>query len=341
MKAELKTTYLGLELANPLVASAGPLTGSVDSIRRLEENGIAAIVFPSLFEEQIEHEEMEIQRLYEYQTDAFAEALTHFPDVHEYATGPQAYLRRIEEAKRRCEIPVIASLNGSSNGGWIRYAKMMENAGADALELNIYFIPTDVNATSLHIEQGYVELVHAVKQSVGIPLSVKIGSQFSSIPNIAMQLTDAGADGLVLFNRYLEPDIDLETLQAYPDLILSQRHEVRLPLRWLAILRDQLMCSLAASGGIHFTEGVIKVLLAGADVAMMTTTLLRHGPTYVAQLVEELRQWMIDHHYESVQQMKGSMSRGNCPDPSAFERGNYMKALIEFTTEHPIPEHFR
>lgn len=341
MKVDVRTSYLGLELRNPLVASCGPLTGSVDSILRLQDHGIAAVVLPSLFEEQIEHEEQEIQRLYEYQTESFAESLTHFPDVEEYNTGPSAYLKKIEEAKNRCSIPIIASLNGDSPGGWTRYAKMMESAGADALELNIYFVPTDCQTTGADVEHRYVELLASVRRTVQIPISVKLGCQFSSIPNMALRLVEAGADGLVFFNRYLEPDIDLETLQLYPDLVLSHRHEMRLPLRWLAIVRDQLSCSLAASSGVHFAEGVIKVLLAGADVAMMTTTLLRHGPTYVSQLLDELTQWMTDRHYESVTQMRGSMSHGNCPDPSALERANYMRALIEFTTEHPIPDHFR
>jgi dihydroorotate dehydrogenase (fumarate) len=332
MNIDLRTHYLGLQLANPLVASAGPLTGTVEGLVRLEEAGIGAAVLPSLFEEQIEHEELAVHRLYEYQTESYAEALTHLPELENYNTGPDNYLNLIRNAKRAITIPVIASLNGHTEGGWVRYAKLLEDAGADALELNIYFVPTDCTMRADDVEMHYLDLLAQVRKSLQIPLAVKIGAQFTSIPNFARRLTDAGAEGLVLFNRYLEPDIDLETLEVVPDLVLSQRHEVRLPLRWIAILRDQLACSLAASGGVHTAADVARVLLVGADVAMMTTTLLRHGASYVTTILDTLQSWLLEKEYASVEQLRGSMSRKNSPNPDAFERANYMKALVSYST---------
>jgi dihydroorotate dehydrogenase (fumarate) len=306
-------------------------------LRRLEEAGAAVAVLPSLFEEQIEHEGREIARLYEYQTESFAESLTYFPELEDYNTGPRDYLRHVEAAKQAVSIPVIGSLNGSSRGGWIRYAKAIQEAGADALELNIYFVPTDPNMTAHDVEQRYVDLVASVRQSVSIPLAVKIGQNFTSLPHFAQCLVNAGADGLVLFNRYLEADIDLDTLQVKPDLVLSNRHEARVPLRWIAILRDQLKVSLAATSGVHRMQGAVKLLLAGADVTMMASILLMHGPSFLRTMLDELRAWLEENEYESVEQMKGSMSRGNCSDPSAIERANYTKALATFTTEHRAP----
>jgi dihydroorotate dehydrogenase (fumarate) len=337
MSTDLSTTYLGLKLKNPLVASAGPLTGSVETLCQLEESGIGAVVLPSLFEEQIEHDELQIDRLFEYQADSFAESLDYFPQTEDYSKGPQKYLEFVEDAKRSISVPLIASLNGHTEGGWTRYARMLADAGADALELNVYFVPTDCSMDALDVEQRYVDLVVNVRQSISIPLAVKIGSQFTSIPSIAHRLSTAGADGLVLFNRFLEPDIDLEELQFVPDLVLSQRHEMRLPLRWIAILRDQVQCSLAATSGIHHAEDVVRVLLAGADVAMMTTALLKRGPRQAAHVLEELRAWLVERQYDSVEQLKGSMSRGNCPNPGALERANYMKALATYTTEYWRP----
>jgi dihydroorotate dehydrogenase (fumarate) len=334
MKVDLTTTYLGLKLKNPLVASAGPLTGNLDSLRQLDESGIAAVVLPSLFEEQIEHDDVQLNRLFEYQAESFAESLSYFPESADYGKGSREYVELIESAKRSVTVPVIASLNGQSPGGWTRYARMMEDTGADALELNVYFVPTDCGMEGSEVERRYVDLVAEVRQSVKIPLAVKIGSQFSSIPNMAFRLMIAGADGLVLFNRFLEPEVDLETLQIVPDLVLSQRHEVRLPLRWIAILRDQLACSLAATSGIHDTTNVVRALLVGADVAMMTTGLLKHRPTCVAPMLEELSGWLAERGYESVEQLKGSMSRANCPNPSMLERANYMKALATYTPEY-------
>lgn len=339
MSVDLSTNYLGMKLKNPLgVAACPPLTGNLEMLRRLEEAGAAVAVLPSLFEEQIEHDELEFNRLLEYQSESFAEALTHFPELPEYNTGPRDYLRHIEAAKQAITIPIIGSLNGSSTGGWIRYAKMIEEAGADALELNIYFVPTSADMTSADVEQRYIDLVAEVRQSVTLPLAVKIGPNFTSLPNFAQHLVAAGADGLVLFNRYVEADIDLDTLQMKPDLVLSNRHEARVPLRWIAILRDQLMkSSLAATSGVHRMQGALKLLLVGADVTMMASVLLMKGPTVVTTILEEMHAWLEENEYESVEQMKGSMSYGNCPDPSALERANYMKALSNFTMELPVP----
>jgi dihydroorotate dehydrogenase (fumarate) len=334
MKVDLSTTYLGLKLKNPLVASAGPLTGSLETLRQLDDNGIAAVVLPSLFEEQIEHDELQLNRLYEFHVDSYAESLSYFPETAEFGKGSREYLELVEAAKSNLSVPVIASLNGQSTGGWTRYARMIEDAGADALELNVYFVPTECGMDGPEVERRYVELVAEVRQSVRIPLAVKIGSQFSSIPNIAFRLMTVGADGLVLFNRFLEPEVDLDALQIVPDLVLSQRHEVRLPLRWIAILRDQLAGSLAASSGIHDTTNVIRALLVGADVTMMTTGLLKHRATCIRPMLDALTNWLEEREYESVEQLKGSMSRANCPNPSMLERANYMKALATYTPEY-------
>ncbi len=338
MAVDLSTRYLGMSLKNPLgVAACSPLTGDVDMLKRLEDAGAAFAVMPSLFEEQIEHEEMEVARLYDYQTESFAESLTHFPEFTYYNTGPHEYLRRIEQSKNAVSMPIIGSLNGSSPGGWVRYAKMIEEAGADALELNIYFVPTDPHVTADDIEARYADLVASVRQSVSIPLAVKIGPNFSSLPHFARRLALAGADGLVLFNRYVEADIDLDNLEIKPDLVLSNRHEARIPLRWIAILRDQLDISLAGNSGIHRMQGVVKLLLAGADVTMMASIVLMKGPGVISTILGELQLWLEEQEYVSVEQLKGSMSRGNCPDPSGLERANYMKALTTFTMEHPVP----
>ena len=333
MTINLSTNYLGLELKNPLVAAASPLTRELDTLRHLEQAGISAAILPSLFEEQIEHEEVELNRLYESQSEAFGEALSFFPQLNEYRIGPGEYLDYIAQAKQATGIPIIGSLNGSSKGGWVRYAKLIQDAGADALELNIYFVPTDEDASSADVEDRYLELVAAVNESLTIPLALKIGPHFSSLPHFARRAVEAGAAGLVLFNRFLEPDIDLETLQFKPSLILSTRDELRLPLRWIAILRDQIPVSLAASSGVHHTEDVVKALLAGADITMMASVLLQRGPKCVAQLLRELEHWLEENEYTSVEQVKGSMSRIHCSDPSQLERANYMKALISYTTK--------
>lgn len=331
MSVDLSTEYLGMKLAHPLMASAGPLTSTVEGIRDLEQAGVAALVMPSLFEEQILHDERELDRLYESQADSFGEALSYFPEPTEYRSAPQEYLETLESAKKSVQIPIIGSLNGCTTGGWTKYAKSMEDAGADAVELNVYFVPTDPKMTSRDVEQRYVELVASVSQSVTIPVAVKIGNCFSSLPNVAGELIAAGARGLVLFNRWLEPDIDLDTLEITPNLVLSNRYEMRVPLRWIAILREHLTASLAATSGVHFAEDAIKLLLVGADTVMMTSALLKHGTDVVGNMHRELEAWLTEHDYDSVSQMKGSMSRANCPQPSELERANYMKALVSYS----------
>jgi dihydroorotate dehydrogenase (fumarate) len=334
MHADLSTTYLGLELRNPIVASAGPLTGDLDSLKRLEQAGVAAVVLPSLFEEQLLHKELQVHALYEYQANAVAESLSYFPELDDYNVGPNEYLEMLEAAKRALSVPVIASLNGSSPGAWARFAKLLQNSGADAIELNIYFVPSSPRMMADSVEARYADVVAEVRQAVTLPLAVKIGAQFSNLCNFAWRLSRAGADGLVLFNRYLEPDIDLETLQITPQLALSSRHELRLPLRWIAILRDQVSMSLAATSGIHMPEDVVKLLLVGADVCMLTSALLRHGIDHAATLVEGVQRWLDEHEYDCVEQLKGSMSYRNCPDPGQLERANYMKAIASYTAVH-------
>ncbi|MCE5268843.1 MAG: dihydroorotate dehydrogenase-like protein [Planctomycetaceae bacterium] len=330
MSVDLSTTYLGMNLANPVVVSACPMSAELDQLQRLEEAGVSAAVFPSLFEEQIEHEGDELSRVYDFHTDSFAESLTYFPDQKDFHTGPGEYLETIAAAKKAVRIPIIASLNGSSHGGWIRYAKMMQDAGADALELNIYFVAADPDMTGRGVESRYLELVSAVKESISIPLAVKIGPYFSAMANMGVQLSDAGADGLVLFNRFFQPDIDLETLEARPQLHLSTPSELMIPLRWIAILHGRIRASLAASGGIHDATGLVKILLAGADVGMIASVLYRKGVAEAGRILADLRHWLEDHEYESVEQLKGSMSLENSPDPTAFQRGNYMKTLTSY-----------
>lgn len=333
MTVDLKTKYLGLELKNPLVAAASPLTGTLGSVMNLRDAGISAVVLPSLFEEQIEHEERAIHDLRTFATDSFAEATSYLPDFDDYATGPDAYLDRAREIKAAVDIPVIGSLNGTSRGGWVRYAKLLEETGVDALELNIYLVSTDFEASSADVEKRYLELVQAVRESVSIPLAVKVGPFFSSIPYMAQEFVKAGANGLVLFNRFLQPDIDLDVLEVAPNLHLSTSEELRLPLRWLAILHGRLEASLAATSGAHTFKDVMKLLLVGADVSMLASVLLRQGIGHVGMLLEGMRAWMEEWEYVSVEQLKGSLSQMNCPDPEAFERANYIKALTSYTGE--------
>jgi len=331
MSVDLTTTYLGLKLKNPLVVAACPLTEKIDHLRRMEQAGAAAAVLPSLFEEQIRHEELEVTKLHDVGTDSFAEALTYFPEQEDYHIGPGSYLERLEEAKKAVKIPIIGSLNGISRGGWTRYAKLMQDAGADALELNVYFIAADLDMTSDDVEKLYVDLVAAVKASVSIPLAVKVGPYFSSMGHMAKRLVEAGADGLVLFNRFLQPDIDLDSLEITPRLVLSGQHDLLLPLRWIAILHGRIQASLALSSGIHSSARLIKALLAGADVGNVASVLYTDGQKNLTGILDGLRKWMEEKDYESVEQLKGSLSQENCPDPAAFERGNYMKALTSFT----------
>lgn len=329
---DLTTNYLGLELKNPFIASASPLTGSLESLLHLERSGAAAVVLPSLFEEQIEHEREEFERLSAFQADSTAESLTYFPELERYNTGPEDYLQLIRDAKESLCIPVIASLNGFSSGGWRYFAELMEQAGADALELNIYLVPTDNSVSSSDVERHYRDLVVSVREQLRIPLAVKLGSHFSSPATFGSDLVESGASGLVLFNRFLSPDIDLDSLEFVPALHLSTPEELRLALRWIAILRDRVEASLAATGGVHSGLDVAKALLVGADAVMVASTLLKHGIDHLQVMRADLIQWMEENGYHSVDQLKGSMSMNNCSNPEGLKRANYMKALTSYTT---------
>ena len=331
---DLTTSYLGLKLKNPIVPSASPLSHTLDSMKRLEDAGAAAVVMYSLFEEQIAHESAELSHYLSYGTESFAEALSYFPATQDYNLGPDEYVNLVSKAKRTLGIPVIGSLNGVSTGGWVQYAKKIEEAGADALELNVYYIPTDPKISSLEVENRYIEVLQTVKKHVRIPVAMKLSPFFSAMHNIAHRLDDAGANGLVLFNRFYQPDIDLDTLEVTPNVILSTPHALRLPLRWIAILHGRVRASLAATSGIHTGVDVLKMLMAGADVTMMCSALLKHGAHHIAKTLQEVSHWMEEHEYASIQQMKGSMSQKSIADPSAFERANYMKALQSF---RPLP----
>jgi dihydroorotate dehydrogenase (fumarate) len=333
MSADLHSRYLSLDLRNPIVASASPLTGSIDSLKRLEDAGVGAVVLPSLFEEQIEHDEMATHNLMLYGAELSPEAQGFFPEMQHYSTGPDAYLQLIGEAKRALSVPVIASLNGYTPGGWTRIAKQLEEAGADAIELNVYFLAADPADTSADVEQRYVDLVASVRGITNVPVAVKVAPYFSAMANMAQRLEKAGAAGLVLFNRFVQPDIMLDELEVAPHLVLSTSDELRLALRWIAILHGRVRTSLAATGGAHSHEDVLKLLLAGADCVMIASSLLRNGPAHVAHLLRGVEQWMTEREYVSVRQMKGSLSQQACPDPDAFERANYMKALQSYTSE--------
>lgn len=332
--SDLRTTYLGLDLANPIVPSASPLGGHPDTARRLEAAGASALVLPSLFEEEIDREALNVQSLAHHASESYGEAASgYFPSMPSYATGPDNYLRHVEDLKRELSIPVIASLNGTTVGGWTRYAKLVEEAGADALELNVYLLATDPEADSQQVERRYLELVAAVRASTSLPLAVKVGPYFSSIPSMARALVDVGADGLVLFNRFYQPDIDLDDMAVLPSLHLSSSNELLVPLRWIAILSGRVNASLAATTGIHTAEDVVKALLVGADVAMMASALLKRGPEYATTVLEGLERWLEANEYESVSQMKGSFSHRHSPDPGAYERANYVRVLASYTSE--------
>lgn len=332
---DLRTQYLGFELRNPLVASASPLGASLDSLLRLEEAGAGAVVLPSLFEEQIVHEELEINRFLALGAESQPEAADYFPGLEDYNTGPSGYLRHLEQAKASLTIPVIASLNGDTPGGWLRYAELLQDAGADAIELNVYQVAADPDVTSGGLERRVVELVASVREAVAIPLAVKVSPYFTSMANVAVQLVAAGADGLVLFNRFVQPEIDLDEMAAVSRVHLSSPEEMRLTLRWIAILRDHLTASLAATTGIHDAATVVKMLLAGADVTMMASALLARGPEHLGFVLAGLADWMAERGYASVLQMQGAMSQRAAPDPSAFERVQYMRALTSYAPEAP------
>jgi dihydroorotate dehydrogenase (fumarate) len=328
---DLTTDYLGLTLPHPIIASASPLTGSLDTLLELESAGAAAVVLPSLFEEQVEHDALAIDHNLDFGSATSPESLGgFFPELDEYNTGADEYLDLLTQAKRELKIPVIASLNGISDGGWVEYARALESHGADAMELNIYLVAADPDATAEDVESRYLQLVTHVRSSIEIPLSVKIGPSFSSPANMARRLADAGADAIVLFNRFYQPDMDLETLDVRPDLELSTPAEMRLVLRWVAIMAGRVGAQLAATTGVHDAEGVVKLVLAGADVTMMTSALLQRGTSHLAIVIAETQRWFDEHGYQSVSQARGSVSQQSVPDPVAFERANYMKTLISY-----------
>jgi len=333
MSIDLSTQYLGLTLKNPLMVASCSITRSVDPIKELEEAGAAAVVLPSLFEEQIVHEDVSIGEAQDFGTDSSPESLSYFPDQANSASGPDQYLETVAAAKKAVDIPVIASLNGASPGGWTRYAKLFEDAGADAIELNIYAIATNPDVSGADIEKEQVELVNSVADSIKIPLSVKLGPSYSSPCNVAKQFVSAGATGLVLFNRFMQPDIDLDELEMQPNLVLSTKHEMLLPMRWIAILKGRVDASLALSTGIHGPKGLTKALLAGADVGMVAAMLYKKGYGHISNVLKGLTEWMEENEYVSVEQLKGSMSQTKGPDQGVFERGNYMKALTSFSSD--------
>jgi dihydroorotate dehydrogenase (fumarate) len=328
--SDLRTSYLGITLSNPIVASASPLSESVEHIRQLEDAGVAAIVLPSLFEEQLELESATLDSDLSRGSDAFGESLSYFPDLTDYNLGPQSYLELIQEAKTAVDVPVIASLNGITRGGWTRYARLMEQAGASALELNLYALASDPRETAGQVEARYEELVREVRESVGIPVAVKLSPFFTAFPNLARRLDAAGANALVLFNRFYQPDLDMEALEVVPSIVLSHSYELLLRLHWVGIVYGHIKADLAVTGGVHSAGDVLKSMMAGARVAMMTSALLRNGLGHVRVVLEELERWMEDHEYESIRQMQGSMSRRSVRNSTAYDRGNYMKVLSSY-----------
>ena len=326
----LTTNYLGMALKNPIVASSSPLSHTVNSIRRLEDAGAAAVVMYSLFEEQLGFDSYYIDYHLTQGIDSYAESISYFPDMQSYNVGPDEYMNLIRRAKETVDIPIIGSLNGVSVGGWTDYATLIEEAGADALELNIYYLPANTTITGLEVETLYLDILAAVKQVVSIPVAVKLSPFFSSTANMASLLADHGANGLVLFNRFYQPDFDLENLEVAPRLVLSNSDELRLPLRWVAIMYGRVGADLAITSGIHTSQDVIKGLMAGAQVTMMASELLKNGVRRIAQVLNEIVMWSNEHEYESVMQMIGAMSQKHCAEPAAFERANYMKMLQSY-----------
>jgi dihydroorotate dehydrogenase (fumarate) len=330
---DLTTTYLGLTLRTPLVPSASPLSEEMDNIRRMEDAGAAAVVLYSLFEEQLVLDRYELHHHLTEGTESFAEALTYFPESTEYHLGPEGYLDHIRKAKTAVGIPIIASLNGTSLGGWTSYAKQMQEAGADALELNVYYIPTDVQQTAEQVEQTYVDILQAVKSAVSIPVALKLGPFFSNMARMAKRLDDAGANALVLFNRFYQPDIDLEALEVRPRVLLSTPQALRLPLTWIGILYGRIRANMAATSGVHEAEDVIKLLMVGANATMLCSVLLQRGIDHIRTVERGVREWMEAHEYTSVRQMQGSMSQQNVADASAFERAHYISSLHSYKPE--------
>lgn len=331
---DLRTTYMGMELKHPIVASASPLAGTVANIKRMEDAGASAVIMFSLFEEQLKHESAALEYLMTAHTESFAESLNYFPEMDDYTVGPDSYLDLLRRASEAVDIPVMGSLNGITNTGWIEYAQLMQQAGAKGIELNVYYIPADLAISGREVEDRYIEIVKAVKAAVTIPVAVKLNPFFSAIGSMAKSLNDAGADALVLFNRFYQPDFDLDKLEVTPDLHLSTADEIRLPLLWIAVLYGKLQASLGATRGVQSPVEVVKYLMAGADVVMTTSALLKNGVDYLTTLRDGLQTWMELNHYNSVQQLKGSMSQQNVADPTAFERANYIKTLESYKGDY-------
>jgi len=327
---DLKTKYLGFELKNPLVASASPLTKKVETVQALEAAGISAVVMYSLFEEQIIRDSLKLNEDIERTQFVHPESLDFFPDFGQYSIGPESYIDHLKKVKESVNIPVIGSLNGVSTGGWIEYAQKIEQAGADALELNLYYLPTDIELTSAQLENAYVTLVQDIRGKINIPIAVKLSSSFTALPNFAKRLSDAGANGLVLFNRFYQPDFDLDELEVVPNLYLSKSQELRLPLRWIALMYGRVDVDFALTSGVHKAEDLLKAMMAGAKVAMTASALLKKGPKRATKILSELKTWMEENEYESIQQMQGSMSQKAVAEPATLERANYMKVLSSY-----------
>ncbi len=327
---KLATNYLGLKLRTPLVPSASPLSHHVDNIKRMEDAGASAVVFHSLFEEQLSRERHALHYYLEQGAEAHAEALSYFPQPAEFKVGPEEYVENLARAKAAVNIPIIGSLNGTTFGGWMKYGQQIEQAGADAIELNIYNVPTNPDQSADEIENDYLTIVASVKAQVKIPVAVKLSPFFTNFARFARSLDRNGADALVLFNRFYQPDIELETLEISPNILLSTPMAMRLPMRWIALLYGRIGANLAATSGIHRASDALKMLMAGADVTMLCSVLLRRGISHIGLIEREMREWMEEHEYESIEQLKGSMSQKNCPDPSAFERAQYMRALSSY-----------
>lgn len=331
---KLDTTYLGLKLENPLVVSASPLSEELDRVKRMEDAGAGAIVMPSLFEEQLTHDQLELHHHTTYGTESYAEALTYFPEPESFHIGPDGYLNHIRRCKESTNVPIIASLNGSTAGGWLDFSKQIEEAGADALELNIYRIPSDIDTPGSVIEAEAVDIVRSVSANVKIPIAAKISPYYSNMANMAKQFSEAGAKGLVLFNRFYQPDIDLEALEVKPNVLLSTPQAMRLPLRWIAILYGRLELDLAGTSGVHTGEDALKLLMVGAQVTMIASALFRNGIEHLSVVKEEVRQWLIENEYESVEQLRGSISQQHSANPSAFERAQYTKAVSTIPAQY-------
>ncbi len=330
---DLSTEYMGIKLKNPLVASASPLSEDIEKIKQMEEKGISAVVLHSLFEEQIKLQERELNQSLSQGTESYAEALSYFPDLNNYRFAPDEYIDYISRVKDEVKIPIIGSLNGVSQGGWVRYAKKIEEAGADALELNIYYLPTEKNNSCQEIEQIYLDLIKSLRQNITIPIAVKLSPYFNSIPGITNKLAEEGADGLVLFNRFYQPDIDLAKMSVVPNLELSRSSELRLRLRWVAILYQKVKADMAITGGIHTAEDIIKGILAGANVTMTTSALLEKGIPYIDKLIKGTEEWLRRHQYNSINEIRGLLSQQNVKETDAFERANYMKVLKSYHYE--------